>query len=153
MIYRPIKFLATWFGVLAFLVNTTVLGSGWVLCAEPDGRVAVEFAGNHDPCTDTPVTVCLPEKADCAEHVESEEVFACEPCPCDDTPFGIELAPRQRQIQLINSSDGNPCTSLSSPYILILRYSDADRIVEGNFNAHPGYCAQIQSLRKVVLLI
>lgn len=153
MMYRPLKFLATWFGVLAFLANTTVLGSGWVLCAEPDGRIAVEIAGDHDPCSTTPVVECSSEKADCVEHIDSEAYFGCEPCPCDDTPLGIELAPLQKRIQLLDSSDDDTHVASSSLYIATLQYSDANRFVAVNFNTHLGYCAQIQTLRKVVLLI
>ena len=153
MTYRPLRFLATWFGVLAFLANTTVFGSGWVLCAEPDGRIAIEFAGDFNPCLTAPMLICLDEEAECATHFESNAQCACEPCPCKDTPLGIELAPRQERIQLINSNHGDPSTGLSIPYLLIIRYSDADRVVVSNFNSHLGYRAQMQSLRKVVLLI
>lgn len=153
MLYRPIKFLATWFGVLAFLANTSVLGSGWVLCAEPDGRVAVELAGVHDPCSPTPVIACSSEDVGCIEHLESDEHFGCEPCPCNDTPLGIELAPLQRKIQLLESSDDDPYTGSSSPYLVKFQYCDADRVVALNFNTHLGHSAQILSLRKVVFLI
>ena len=45
---RLLRILAVSIGMFAYLANTTVLGSGLVLCAEPDGRVAVELVGDHD---------------------------------------------------------------------------------------------------------
>lgn len=153
MLYRPIRFLVTWFGVLAFLANTTVLGSGWVLCAEPDGQVAVEFAGDIKPCFNAPIIVCMGEEVGCAEFVEANAQCLCEPSSCKDTPIGIELAPLQKRIQLFDSHDEDPCIGLSSCYLPSFQYRNNDRFVALNFNAHPGLCAQIQSLCKVVLLI
>ncbi len=153
MLFRPIRFMATWFGVLAYLASATALGSGWVLCTEPDGRVAVELAGDHDPCLSAPMIVCTGEEAGCAEHVECNEQCACGPCPCEDTPFGVELAPLTKRAQLPEWNDGRPDTGLPGLCLPTLRFNDNDRCVVLHANTHLSNGAQIRSLRSVVLLI
>ena len=153
MLYRPIRFMATWFGVLAYLASATALGSGWVLCAEPDGRVAVELAGDHDSCLTGPMIAGTVEEAGCAEHVQCNEQGACGPCPCEDTPFGVELAPLTKRTQLPEWNDGRPDTGLPGLCLPTLRFNDNDRCVALHANTHLSNGAQIRSLRSVVRLI
>ena len=153
MLYRPIRFMGTWLGVLAYLASATALGSGWVLCTEPDGRVAVELAGDHEPCLTAPMIVCTGEEAGCAEHVECNEQCFCGPCPCEDIPLGVQSAPLNKRTQLDEWNDGQPCTGLPGLGLPTLRFNVHDRCVALHANTHLSNGAQIRLLRSVVLLI
>ncbi len=153
MFHGPTRFMATWFSVLAYIANATALGSGWVLCAEPDGRVAVELAGDHDPCLTAPMIVCTGEEVGCAEHVECNEQCACGPCPCEDMPFGVESVPLNKRAQLPEWNVGRPLTGVPSPVLPTVRFDDTFRCVALPANAHLSNGAQMRLLRCVVLLI
>ena len=148
---RLLRILAFSIGMFAYLTNTTVLGSGLVLCAEPDGRVAVELAGDHDPCLTAPMIVCSGDEAGCADRLECDENCTCGPCPCIDTPFGIVSAPLQKRPQLIDSSVGATCPTLTSPNASSFRRHE--NYVASYANTHLNYGARIGLLRHVVLLI
>lgn len=150
---RLLRLLTVSIGMFAYLANATVFGSGWVLCAEPDGRVAVELAGDHDPCLTAPMIVCTGGEGDCAEHVECNEQCACGPCPCEDTAFSVEFAPLTKRAKLPEWNDGRPDTGLPGLCLPTLRFDDNDRCVAFHANTHLNNGAQIRSLRSVVLLI
>lgn len=153
MLYRPIRSMATWFGVLAYLASATALGSGWVLCTEPDGRVAAELAGDHDSCLIVPMIACTGEEVGCAEHVECNEQCVCGPCPCEDTAFSVELASLTKRAQLPEWNDGRPDTGLPGLGLPTFRFNDNDRCVALHAKTHFNNGAQIRSLRSVVILI
>ncbi len=148
---RLLRILAVSIGMFAYLANTTVLGSGLVLCAEPDGRVAVELVGDHDPCLTAPMILCSGDEAGCAEHLECDEHCICGPCPCNDTPFGIVFAPLQKRAQLVNSSVGATCPTLASPQAPNFRHGG--NYVAPYTNTHLNNRAQARLLRSVVRLI
>ena len=153
MLFRPISFMATWFGVLAYLASATALGSGWVLCAEPGGRIAVELAGDHEPCISAPMIVCTGEEAGCTEHVRCSEQCACGPCPCEDRPFGVEFAPLARRAQLPEPNGEPPFAGFPGPGLPTLRFDDNDKCVDLPPNTRLNNGEQIRSLRGVILLI
>ena len=150
---RLLRILAVSIGMFAYLANASVFGSGWVLCAEPGGRVAVELAGDHDSCLTEPMIVCTGEEAGCADHVQCNEQCACGPCPCEDTAFSVEFAPLNRRAQLPERNDGPPFTGVPSLCLPTLRFNDNDRCVALHANTHLSNGAQIRLLRSVVLLI
>lgn len=150
---RLLSILAVSIGMFAYLANASVFGSGWVLCAEPDGRVAVELAGDHDSCLTSPMIVCTGEEAGCAEHVQCNEQCVCGPCPCEDTDFGVELAPLTKRAQLPERNAGRPDTGLPGLCLPTLRFDDTFRCVALHANTHLSNGAQVRSLRSVVLLI
>lgn len=150
---RLLRLLTVSIGMFAYLANATVFVSGWVLCAEPDGRVAVELAGDHDPCLTAPMIVCTGGEEDCAQHVECNEQCACGPCPCEDTAFSVEFAPLTKRAKLPEWNDGRPDTGLPGLCRPTLRFNDNDRCVALHANPHLSNGAQIQLLRSVVLLI
>ena len=150
---RFLRILAVSIGMFAYLANATVLGSGLVLCAEPDGRVAVEVAGDHDSCLTAPMIACTGEESGCAEHVQCNEQCVCGPCPCEDAAFSVELAPLTKRAQLPEWNDGRPDTGLPGLCLPTLRFNDNDGCVGLHANTHLSNGAQIRLLRSVVLLI
>ena len=150
---RLLRILAVSIGIFAYLANASVFGSGWVLCTEPDGRVAVELAGDHDSCLTAPMIACTGEEAGCAEHLECNEQCVCGPCPCEDTPLGVQPAPLNKRVQLTGWNDGQPYPGLPGLCLPTLRFNNNDRCVALNANTHLSNGAQILLLRSVVLLI
>ncbi len=150
---RFLRILAVSIGMFAYLANVTVLGSEWILCAEPDGRVAVELVGDHAPCLPAPMVLCTGEEAGCAEHVECKEQCACGPCPCEDMPLSVELAPLTKRAQLPEWYDGRAFTGVPIPGLPTLRFDNTVICATLHANTHLSNGAQIRSLRSVVLLI
>lgn len=150
---RFLRILAVSIGMFAYLANVTILGSGLVLCSEPDGRVAIELVGDHDPCLTAPRIVCSGDEAVCAEHLECNEQCACNVCPCEDAPLGVVSATLHKRAQVLDSSSVDSGTQSLGVNLPTLLHSDNYQCVALNANTFLRNSAQTLLLRNVVLLI
>ncbi len=141
-----VELVAVWIGLLAYSVGPSAWG--FVECEEPDGRVAIELAGDHSSCQALVATGHQHGKT----TQDPESCETCSSCPCTDTPLTLELAPLGKRISLkhLPATDrgGPPPSSLPA------RGSKDHLVSVVRANISPtAQCPMQRYLRCVVLLV
>ncbi len=78
---RPLLKLAAWLCLVATLLTGITPGQGWVLCLEPDGRIAFELAAEASGCGGCPDELAGARDATVPADEGPEE------CACIDIPL------------------------------------------------------------------
>ncbi len=98
VVKRPTHDIIGWLALAAYLGTASASVWGRVLCEEADGRVAIEFASDHLQCLGEMTSGHLHDEAVQTSGTQRASC-ACEACPCEDTPVGIEpVVPSKRTL-------------------------------------------------------
>lgn len=141
-----LELVAAWIALLAYSAGASAWG--FVQCEEPDGRIAIELAGDHSNCQ--PLAGTGHQHGETAQGPKSCE--ACSSCPCNDTPLTVEVAPLGKKIPLkhLPATDrgGPPPSSLPAHGLKDHRVS----VVLAN-SSPTANCPMQRCLRCVILLV